>query len=118
MKRILLFLSLSLLGILYVYPQTSEIDYKKYIKCINQNNTARAQKLITKGYDINSRDTDGKTPLLYCLQLNKVNFARFFLNAGANVNEEDDCGFTPLQHATRNRYTDAVELLKSYGAHK
>ena len=80
MKRILLFLSLSLLGILYVYPQTSEIDYKKYKKCIDQDKTAKAQKLIIKGYNINSRDSDGKTPLLYCLQQNKVDFARFFLS--------------------------------------
>ena len=115
MKRILLFLSLSLLGILYVYPQTSEIDYKKYIKCINQNNTARAQKLITKGYDINSRDTDGKTPLLYCLQQNKVNFARFFLNAGANVRLSDNRGNSCLHYAIENCISNdsiVYELIK------
>ena len=106
MKRVLLFLSLSLLGILYVYPQTSEIEYKKYIKCIDHNNTARAQKLIAKGYGINSRDSEGKTPLLYSLQQDKTNFARLLLNAGANIRLADNQGNNCLHYAIENCRSD------------
>ncbi len=97
--------------IIHAYPQTAEKGYKKYAKCTNQNNKEKAQKFIRKGFDINSRDAEGKTPFLYSLLKNKPDFAIFLLNAGANINLTDYRGNTCLHYAIENCKPDSIVYL-------
>ncbi len=52
-----------------------------------------AKLLIEAGADVNAIDSDGKTPLLVCVD---TNLAKLFLEAGADVNAKDNKGNTRL----------------------
>ncbi len=106
MKRFQLIMLLSTLAISSLFPQYADKGYTKYVKSIDQNNLYKAQKFLNKGFDINSRDIDGKTPFLYCLQQDKADFARFFINAGANINLTDYQANTCLHYAIENCRSD------------
>jgi ankyrin repeat protein len=108
MKHICIFF---LFGILTIDPSSSQSpyrEYNKFVKCIDQNDQEKAQLLIDEGYNVNSRNADGKTPFLYCLQQNKVNFARFFIDAGANIYLSDNRGNTCLHYAIENCTPDSI----------
>lgn len=79
--------------------------------------------LIKSGADVNARDTDDYTPLIYLMQnLNlpedlgkkkdwvKVRCADMLIQAGADVNARNDEGFTPLMFATV--YTATLEYIE------
>lgn len=106
MKRIPLLFLMLLICVDSIYPQSTGNDFNKYKRCIDRNDIARAYKYIKKGYDINSRDYEGKTPLLYCLQQDKANIGRFFLKAGANINLTDYKGNSCLHYAIENCRSD------------
>ena len=54
--------------------------------------------------------------LMYTCSHNDIETSKILLENGANVNNKNSDGFTPLSFALRNKNTDLVELLKSYGA--
>ena len=65
--------------------------------------------LLQKGFDINARNEDGKTPLILALENNdNLNIARLLIEAGADINAPDAEGMTPLLVAT----TTALNLQK------
>lgn len=71
------------------------------------------QLLLSKGAFPNSRDSDGKTPLLEAL---KVNFKKFkiiqlFIQYKADINARDKEGRTPLHYAVDTNYEN-VEILE------
>jgi ankyrin repeat protein len=102
MKRIQLTLLIGILTIAVTYAQQTEKAYRKYARCIDQNNPKKIEQLVAKGLDINARDSEGKTPLLYSLQENKPNFSTLLIDAGADIYLTDNKGNTCLHYAIEN----------------
>lgn len=66
-----------------------------------------------KRIDIEKRDSDGDTALVYATRLSDVQMddLRLLINAGANVNTQNDDGLTPLMSLVHANDTAAFRLL-------
>jgi len=87
--------------------------HRAAIKCDSQ----RVAELIKIGADINARDQEGRTPLLYALTKKNLNFVEFLIRSGADVNISDNNNATALHWAVPNHNVALVEMLLSAGAH-
>ena len=69
--------------------------------------------------DINARDADGETPLLFASRgynFKDGSLLRFLLEHGAHINVQDWFGETPLHRASFNGALEVVRLLLEHGA--
>jgi len=114
MKNILIILAAVFLSGDIARSQAPNREFKKFRTSINQYDTLKARKLIDKGLNIDARDIDGKTPLLYSLQQNNTYLAKFFVKAGANISLTDYKGNSCLHYAIENCTSDSISyfLLK------
>lgn len=55
--------------------------------------------VLKNGADINGRDADGRTSVMYAVQGAKVNATRFLIDQGADLTLTDDAGRNPLDWA-------------------
>jgi ankyrin repeat protein len=74
-----------------------------------------AEKLVSRGADVNLRDTEGRTPLHYAAQAGDENVGELLIDHGAEVDAMDASGATPLHDAARGSKS-IVELLLTHGA--
>ncbi|MBW4521183.1 MAG: ankyrin repeat domain-containing protein [Scytolyngbya sp. HA4215-MV1] len=81
------------------YPQ----EYQSY-----QEDKRLAELLISKGADVNAKDTEGKTPLH---KVNSKEVAVLLIARGANVNARDNLGNTPL-HGVKSKEIAALLIAK------
>lgn len=73
--------------------------------------------LITKyGIDIDKRDNQGNTPLMYPNYLRGADIADFLIKNGADVNAKNDFGETPLMRVTFVDADKTAEVLIKNGA--
>jgi tetratricopeptide (TPR) repeat protein len=96
---------------------TLAIDYPEALKY-----------LLSKGFDPDSANGFGKTPLMYAAQMNQIESARILLEAGADPNArtfipEDTCNFTlktdgmtALHYAVRYASAALINLFIDRGA--
>ncbi len=73
--------------------------------------------LIQQDADINERDGDGSTALLWASYRDDVESVELLLRAGADVNAATDLGVTALWPASQNGSAAIVRLLLEAGAH-
>ncbi|KAG0755193.1 hypothetical protein G6F62_009485 [Rhizopus arrhizus] len=66
--------------------------------------------------DINAKDEDGTTPLIYAACFGKFEIAQALLTAGAKIDSQDSHGWTALMWATTNNHESLVKLLLEHGA--
>jgi|SRR5579871_3083671 len=91
---------------------------------VKKGDTARIQRLVAEGADVNRADNFGWTSLMAAASIQQVAVARVLIADGANVNAASSNGKTPLMYAIdgRDRFgggpyiappkaTDLVELL-------
>ena len=71
--------------------------------------------LINKGADVNKVDYYGQTPIRWLSSHNK-NIVKMLLEYGIDPNIKDNDGRTILDDAYEENFTDAIELLISFGA--
>jgi ankyrin repeat protein len=71
------------------------------------------RKLISEGVDVNFKDPEGMTPLMFAVQLTTPDIATLLIDAGANVNVKNDYGKTALNLAPS---PEIIDLLKAAGA--
>lgn len=104
MKTVITSLLIALITLSSAFSQAVEksVYYDKYYQCVYWNNKSKAEKLIEKGYSIDSRNDAGMTILMYCLKTNNIDFAEFFIDAGANLNLADTAGNYCLHYAIEN----------------
>ncbi|MGE5893017.1 MAG: ankyrin repeat domain-containing protein [bacterium] len=72
-----------------------------------------AELLILKGADVNARDYDGKTPLMYAAMNDLREMAALFLSKGAVVNATDSSGKAPLDYALQKNNEEMADLIGS-----
>ncbi len=75
--------------------------------------------LISKGANVNAKDTNGSTPLLLASEhCGQTPLVKALIKAGADVNAKAAGGATPLMMAEIMKCADTVKLLKAAGAKK
>ena len=96
------------LMLLLLYPENRKGKYKLFLVFI--------AKLIDAGADVNIKNDDGKTALIYSMCFNRsIYTVRMLIDAGADVNIKNNYGKTALIYAVKKnvRYSfiDAVKML-------
>ncbi len=69
---------------------------------------AEVRKLIAAGSDVNAREADGTTPLLWAAHQGAPELVELLIDAGADPNAANGFGVTPLLQASR--YGDATTI--------
>lgn len=92
------------------------ISQKKLIKAAKKGNTAKIEKLLARGADVNARNKSGWTALMHAAVNGHTAIIKALLAAGADVNAKNKNGGTALMQAARYGHPDIVKLLKEAGA--
>ncbi len=72
--------------------------------------------LWVKGIDINSRNEDGFTPLMFAANAGQLKAVKFLLDNNAKINQTSNDGVTALMLAAINKHNTIVETLVDHGA--
>jgi hypothetical protein len=72
--------------------------------------------LLSRGANVNSRDTLGATPLQNAIKTGQADIVQILARAGADIHAVDNEGLNPLHVATSARMPDMVALLLKMGA--
>ncbi len=72
--------------------------------------------LFNKGVNVNIKDKDGMTALMWATHYCNLNTVGFLLDRKADVNVKNKSGYTALKLAEVSLYPEIAELLKEYGA--
>ena len=78
-------------------------------------NAKLAQRVLSKGGDVNARDEDGATALHAAAYQGSTAVVELLLAQGANANAQE-CGYAPLHAAAIEGHTRIAELLLAHGA--
>ena len=90
----------------------SEIMFKVYRTVTLEELTA----LIANGAEVNAKDKDGWTPLMYAAANGHLEIVDFLISKGADVNAKSKDGRTSQMQAVLDGHPDVVEFLKQQGA--
>ena len=71
---------------------------------------------LNRGVDVNSRDTNGRTPLMEAVFGGHIDIVDELLKRGAHVNSQDNDGWTALMEAAAKGRSDLVRTLLVHGA--
>jgi len=83
----------------------------------NEDQLAIIRCLVEKAHaDVNVRDGNGNTALIYACQGNYKETVQYLISRGADVNVRDEYGSTALTYACTRNYKETVQYLISRGA--
>ena len=83
---------------------------------VKNRDAVAARVLLEQGVDVDARQPDGATALLWAAQWDDLETARLLIRAGANVNAANDYGITPLLMACLNGSAVMIDALLKAGA--
>ncbi|XP_051176452.1 kinase D-interacting substrate of 220 kDa isoform X4 [Leptopilina boulardi] len=91
--------------------------YRNLATCITEENLAGLQNFLeNKRVQVDDRDENGSTALIFAASKGKLNFVRELINHGADVNAEDADNWTALLFAAKEGYVDVCLELLEHGA--
>lgn len=70
----------------------------------------------SKKEQLESRDEQGRTPLMLATELIRVDLAKILIDAGANVNAKDNKQDTPYLYAGAEGLLEILKMTLSHGA--
>ena len=115
MRRILipsLFIAITIIAILFLKSNPVTLN-----EAADDGDLAKVRKLLNKGYNVNERDSNGYTPLMWVAgDSNRLDIVKALLDKGADVNLRADDGRTPLSISCFLGNTEVVKLLLAKGA--
>ncbi|WP_419887060.1 ankyrin repeat domain-containing protein [Neobacillus niacini] len=74
------------------------------------------RRLIEEGVDINTQDSEGRTPTMIATYNNDLETAKILIGAGADVNIQDDIENNPFLYAGAEGYIEILKLTIQAGA--
>ena len=78
-------------------------------------NVEKIEKALSlRGVDVNNKDVDKKTPLMFASQIGHIKAVILLLSINASVNDKDNNGNNALFYASKNDHFDIVEVLKHW----
>jgi ankyrin repeat protein len=77
---------------------------------------SKLQDCISGGSNVNPKDKDGQTPLIWASFEGHQSIVESLLQAGADVHAKADNGMTPLMIASDKGHKSIVEILRKAGA--
>lgn len=80
------------------------------LRYAKEGNHMPLEVLINLGVDVETKDEEGQTPLMWACKMEHAEILELLINAGANVNAKNKLGQTPLMLALAN--AKSKELLK------
>ncbi|KAI7886972.1 hypothetical protein K492DRAFT_139946 [Lichtheimia hyalospora FSU 10163] len=93
---------------------------KLFCRAASTGDVTKVTQLLRGRYrpyiDIDARDEDGTTPLIYAACFGKVEIAQALLDAGAKTDVQDSFGWSALMWATNNNQDALVKVLLENGA--
>lgn len=101
-----------------VPPDESDEDgYTPLHRAVQKRNESLASYLISKGADVNKKDTSKTVfPLLMAVTQCNKDFVELLLSNGARINEKDNFGWTALHVACLQPHEPVISLLMLEGA--
>lgn len=89
-------------------------------EAISKGEISTVKMLLDKGTNVNERNEDGETALIYAANKGRIDIVKLLLDKGADVNAQTTGGDLPkataLVYAAANGNVDMVELLLDKGA--
>ncbi|XP_043467712.1 kinase D-interacting substrate of 220 kDa isoform X5 [Leptopilina heterotoma] len=91
--------------------------YRNLATCITEENLVGLQNFLeNKRVQVDDRDENGSTALIFAASKGKLHFVRELINHGADVNAEDADNWTALLLAAKEGYVDVCLELLDHGA--
>lgn len=85
-------------------------------ECVKEHSPHMLMKLLALGYNVDSKDKFGQTPLFYAINFGIIGNCNILLESGANPDHSDINGNTPLIAAIAKNNKEIVQLLVESGA--
>lgn len=114
MKKVL-FVFVVILTTAALFPREADELFLLH-KAIQDDNSQLAFSLIREGYNVNEKDKDGFTPLMYAIAMNNEEIIDTLIKTNANVNERDKSGLTVLMHSSAAGNPKVLGKLLAAGA--
>ena len=84
------------------------------LEAVRKGDEAKARELLSRGANVNGRDTGGETPLIVASSAGHIGLMQLLLEQGASVDGKDSRGRTALLLVcSRGRVPEAAILLKA-----
>lgn len=99
------------------YFKTNVMDHSfSWFTLIDRNDTVAIEAAISQKRDLEMRNPEGQTPLMYALYRKKLSLAHRFILAGADVNAQDQILNSPFLYAGASGFLDIVKDCLKHGA--
>jgi uncharacterized protein len=94
-----------------------EIDVEEQlIQAVKGKEADTVRRLIEKGVNINTKDSEGRTSTMIATYNNDAETAKILIDAGADVNIQDDVENNPFLYAGAQGYVEILKLTIKAGA--
>jgi len=111
------FLFIGIMLIMVVFTGCNRLAYKTIHEAAAKGDLADIKRHLQKGADVNIKDDNDWTPLLYSAFYGKQDVVKFLISKGADVNVTSrNTGWTPLHVAADKGHLEVVKILVSAGA--
>ena len=111
------FLSIGIVLVMVVFNGCNRLTYKTIHEAAAKGDLADVKRHLQKGADVNIKDDNDWTPLLYSAFYGKKDVVVFLIKQGADVNAASRItGWTPLHVAADKGHLEVVKILVSAGA--
>ena len=105
------------LGVLVGAPAVALAqDDGRVLEASRRRDTKAVRSLVLNGADVDARQPDGTTGLLWAAHWDDLTAVRTLVEAGADVNAANELGATPLWLAAENGSAPIIEVLLAAGA--
>jgi hypothetical protein len=102
--------------LLFIFTLTPAHSVEEVTRAARSGDVGILQDALRTGYDLETRNADGFTPLMEAARAGNFTAARFLVEHNANLEARSPLLGTPLCLAALNGNSDIVDLLVDHGA--